>query len=63
MMKIFDLILPFAMKLIHSWLERNEDIKEAKKDWMKFIDKMDQEKNNSKRISNAVRKLKSNWLA
>ena len=63
MMKIFDLILPFAMKLIHSWLERNEDIKEAKEDWMKFIDKMDQEKNNSKRISNAVRKLKSNWLA
>ena len=63
MMKIFDLILPFAMKLIHSWLERNEDIKEAKQDWMKFIDKMDQEKNNSKRISNAVRKLKSNWLA
>jgi hypothetical protein len=62
-MKIFDLILPFAMKLIHSWLERNEDIKEAKEDWMKFIDKMDQEKNNSKRISNTVRKLKSNWLA
>ena len=63
MMKIFDMILPFAMKLIHSWLERNGDIKEAKEDWMKFIDKMDQEKNNSKRISNAVRKLKSNWLA
>ena len=63
MMKIFDLILPFAMKLIHSWLERNEDIKEAKEDWMKFIDKMDQEKNNSKRVSNTIRKLKSNWLA
>ena len=63
MMKIFELILPFAMKLIHSWLERNEDIKEAKEDWMKFIDKMDQEKNNSKRVSNTIRKLKSNWLA
>ncbi len=63
MMKIFELILPFAMKLIHSWLERNEDVKEAKKDWMNFINKMDQEKSNSKRVSNTIRKLKSNWLA
>tara|TARA_B100000809_G_C15056280_1_gene500748 strand:- start:593 stop:781 length:189 start_codon:yes stop_codon:yes gene_type:complete len=62
-MKIFELILPFAMKLIHSWLERNEDVKEAKKDWMNFINKMDQEKSNSKRVSNTIRKLKSNWLA
>lgn len=63
MMKIFELILPFAMKLIHSWLERNEDVKEAKKDWMNFINKMDEEKSNSKRVSKTIRKLKSNWLA
>jgi|TARA_R110000751_G_scaffold153927_1_gene258999 hypothetical protein len=62
-MKIFELILPFAMKLIHSWLERNEDVKEAKKDWMNFINKMDEEKSNSKRVSKTIRKLKSNWLA
>jgi len=49
--------------LIHSWLERNEDVKEAKKDWMNFINKMDEEKSNSKRVSKTIRKLKSNWLA
>ena len=61
-MKIFELILPFALKLIHSWLENSEETKEAKKDWMNFINKMDEAENNSKRLNKVVKDLKDNWI-
>jgi hypothetical protein len=61
-MKIFELILPFALKLIHSWLENSEETKEAKKDWMNFINKMDEAENNSKRLNKVVKDLKGNWI-
>lgn len=61
-MKIFELILPFALKLIHSWLEKSEETKDAKKDWMNFINKMDEAENNSKRLNKVVKDLKNKWV-
>ena len=62
-MKILELILPLALKLIHSWLGKAEENKKAEQDWVKFIERMDEVENNSKRLTKTIKELKNKNLS
>jgi hypothetical protein len=58
MIKIFEIILPFALNLVGRWLSYNDEKLETKKKWLAFIEDMDHSKSRSKRIKKITDKLK-----
>ena len=57
-MKIFELILPFAINLISRWLLVGDEKREIKEKYLDFIDHLEHTGSRSKRIEKQVEKLR-----
>tara|TARA_Y100001963_G_C6726152_1_gene421539 strand:- start:1139 stop:1327 length:189 start_codon:yes stop_codon:yes gene_type:complete len=57
-MKIFELILPFAINLISRWLLIGDEKREIKEKYLDFIDHLEHTESRSKKIEKQIDKLR-----
>ena len=58
MIKIFEVLLPFAINLISRWLSYNDEKAEVKEKYLDFIDHLEKSESRSKRIEKQIEALR-----
>jgi len=58
MLKIVEIIIPFAINLITKWLSYNDEKEEVKEKYLDFIDHLEKNESRSKKIEKQIEALR-----